>query len=145
MAKARKTRKKGGFTLVEAVIALTIVVAVSITALSIVLSSIVTKAKAVGEAEAQSFAADILECFKVSDSNAEFLQNVSFSEGITLTPGIPDENGYSVYIFTSAENKFTAQIKLRFMDGVRSELNVSVTDEDGDGIVSFSYKKGDGV
>lgn len=140
-----KNRKKRGYSLVEVVIALTVIVTVSITALTIVLSSVATKQTAIHKTEAQNFAQSVWECFKVSDNEADFVSNVDFAEGVTLSDGTLDEDGYTVYTFDSEENKFTAIIKVRYYETLRSDLSVDILDKDGDSIVSFTYQKGDGI
>lgn len=138
-------RRKRGYSLVEVVIALTVIVTVSITALTIVLSSVATKQTAIHKTETQNFAQSVWECFKVSDNEAEFISNVDFAEGVILSDGTVDEDGYTVYTIDSEENKFTAIIKVRYSETERSDLSVDVLDKDGDSIVSFTYQKGDGI
>lgn len=138
-------KRKGGFSLAEVVIALSVIVIVSVTSLSIVLSSMAAKAAAVDKTEAQSFASNVWECFQASENDAEFLSYVSFSEGVALGDGQTDENGYKVYTYHSEKNTFTAQIKVKFPENERSDFSIDVTDKDGDSIVSFSYRKGDKV
>ena len=140
-----RNRKQRGYSLVEVVIALTVIVTVSITALTIVLSSVATKQTAIHKTEAQNFAQSVWECFKVSDDDADFVSNVDFAESVTLSDGTIDEDGYTVYTFDCEENKFTAIIKVRYSETERSDLSVDVLDKDGDSIVSFTYQKGDGI
>ncbi len=136
---------KKGYSIVEVVIALSIIVTVSITALSIALSSVATKVNATNRSYAQSFAANVWECFKAADTQDEFLSFVSFSEGITLIDNQTDESGNTVYTYRSEEHKFTAEIAVRYPENADPELSVSVTGKDGDGIISFSYRKGGGI
>ncbi len=141
----RKRTRKNGFSLVEVVIALSVIVVVSITALSIVLSSIVTKANAINKSHALSFADNVWESFKAAETQDEFLSLVSFSEGATLTDGRTDERGNTVYTYHSETYKFTAEIAVRYPEDARPELTVTVADKDGDDIISFSYRRGDGI
>lgn len=138
-------RKRNGFSLVEVVIALSIIVIVSISAISIMASSIATKATAINKTQAQNFADNVWECFKAAEDEEEFISLVSFAEGITLSDGIADGNGNNVYTYHSGENKFTAQISVKFPADTRSEFNINVTDENGESIISFSYQKGGGI
>ena len=140
-----KRKRTGGFSLVEVVIALTVIVTVSITALTIVLSSVATKQTAIHKTEAQNFAHSVWECFKTSDNDADFVLNVEFAEDVTLADGTLDGDGYTVYTYQSEENKFTAVVKVLYSDTARSKLSVDITDKDGDSIVSFTYEKGDGI
>lgn len=123
--------KKKGFSLVEAVIALTVVVIVSFAALSLVLSSTTTKVNAVNKSKAQYFAYNALECFKASDDTTEFENNIVFAEGLTPTK---DEN---TYIFVSEENKFTAAVTIN-----GKAFEITVWDKYNDEIISFDYTKG---
>ncbi len=142
-----KMRKRNGFSIVEVVIALSVIVIVSITALSIALSSVSTRVAAINRTQAQSFADNVLESFKAAEDEAEFISLVAFAEGVTLTDGALDEDGNTVYTYYSEENKFMAQISVKFVENQteRSEFEINVTDKDGDEIVSFPYRKGDGI
>ena len=128
--------KKGGFSLMEAVIALTIIVLVSVTALTVVLSSFSAKVTEVGKSQAQSFAANAWECFKVSDTQAEFIENMRFAEGaeLTFTEGVCN--------YTSEEYKFTAEITLNYAVQ-RPVFEIFVTYQDKE-LITFSYTKGGG-
>ena len=140
-----KIRNKKGFSLVEAVIALSVIVAVSVTALTIMLSSITARENAVNKFRAQSFAESVWESFKSADTQSEFLSDVFFAEGVMLTDGVTDENDATVYTYVSEKNKFEAEIRVSYPDDGDSELNIAVSDEDGDEIISFSYRKGGGI
>ena len=140
-----KNKNKRGYSLVEVVIALSVIVTVSITALSIVLSSVATKVNAINKSHAQSFADNVWESFKAADTQDEFLSLVSFSEDVTLTESETDESGNTIYTYYSEEHKFTAEIAVRYSENARSEFSISVTDKDGDSIISFSYRKGGGI
>ena len=132
-----KIFKKNGYSLVEAVIALSVITIVSITAFSIMLSSISTKVSAINKTEAQNFASDILECFKASENEEEFLSLVDFAED-----DISLEGGEGSYTYYSEKYKFTANISVSYPIDGRSELLVDVSDDDGENIISVPYKKG---
>ena len=140
-----KNKNNRGYSLVEVVIALSVIVIVSVSALSIVLSSVATKVNAINKSHAQSFADNVWESFKAADTQDEFLSLIAFSEGTTLTEGVTDESGKTTYTYYSQENKFTAEIAVSYQENARPELEVMVTDKDGDEIISFSYRKGDGI
>ncbi len=140
-----KMLKRNGYSLVEVVIALSIIVTVTITALSIVLSSVSTKVNAINRSYAQSFADNVWESFKAAETQDEFLSLVAFAEGVTLTGSTTDENGKTLYTYYSEKNKFTANISVAFSETERDEFEIDVTDKDGDNIISFSYRKGDGI
>lgn len=124
--------KKKGFSLVEAIIALTIVVIVSFAALSLVLSSATAKVNAVNKSKAQYFAYDALECFKASKSISDFESNMLFAAGIEIKL---DENGQFIYL--SEENKFTAEIT-----AIDNTFKIEVLDKNQKEIISFDYTKG---
>lgn len=136
-------RKNHGFSIVEVVIALAVIMIVTVTAISIVLSSISTKVNAIQKTQAQSFAENVWESFCAAESEEEFLSLVSFAEGITLTDGTIDGDGNTVYIYHSEAQAFVAQISVCFPEQARSEFMIDVKDEDGRSIISFSYQKGD--
>ncbi|MBE6531473.1 MAG: prepilin-type N-terminal cleavage/methylation domain-containing protein [Ruminococcaceae bacterium] len=140
-----KNKNKRGYSLVEVVIALSVIVIVSISALSIMLSSVVTKANAINRSHAQSFADNVWESFKAADTQDEFLSLIAFSDGVLLTEGVTDESGKTIYTYNSVENKFTAEIAVSYQENARPELELIVTDKNGDEIISFSYRKGDGI
>lgn len=140
-----KNKNNRGYSLVEVVIALSVIVIVSVSALSIVLSSVATRVNAINKSHAQSFADNVWESFKAADTQDEFLSLIAFSEGTTLTEGVTDESGKTTYTYYSQENKFTAEIAVSYQENARPELEVIVTDKDGDEIISFSYRKGDGI
>ena len=89
-----KRKFKNGYSLVEVVIALSVIVVISIAALSTVLSSVATKQAAINKTEAQNFAENAWECFKVSDDDEKFVSNVNFAEGVTLAGGVAGENDF---------------------------------------------------
>ena len=140
-----KNKNKRGYSLVEVVIALSVIVTVSITALSIVLPSVATKVNAINKSYAQSFADNVWESFKAADTQDEFLSFVAFSESATLAEGTSNESGKTTYTYDSQEYKFAAEIAVSYAENARHELEVIVTDKDGDEIISFSYRKGDGI
>lgn len=137
-----KRNRKSGYSLVEVVIALSVIVIVSVSALSIILSSIATKTAAINRAHAQGFAENVWESFKAADSQEEFVSLVDFSEGIVLSDGINDDNGNTVYTYCSEKYKFTADITVGYREGERPELRIFVADKGGDEIVLLDYKKG---
>lgn len=140
-----KIRKNKGFSIAEAVIALTVIVTVTATALTIAFSSVTTKINAANKTHAQCFADNMLECFKAAENEEEFLALASFAEEIELPAGSEDENGNTVYLYTHDNGSFTAEIKLRYATGERDEFYLAITDKKGEEIVSFSYRKGDGT
>ena len=90
-------RNRSGFSLVEVVIALSVIVIVSITSISIVLSSVSSRTAATNKAYAQNFADNLWECFKASDSQEEFLACVLVAEGEDLST--PDDVNFAIKIY----------------------------------------------
>ena len=135
-----KDRRRGGFSLVEVVIALTVIVVVSVTGLSIALSSVATKESAKNKSYAQNLADNVWECFKAADDVAEFLRLAEFA-GCELTL---NEDG--TYSYSHPDYNFDSQITVDYNseDGTpRPTLDILITDKDGGReIISFTYKKG---
>lgn len=98
---------KRGFSLVEVVVALAIIVTVSIAAMSFISTSSVNSARELAYSEARLYASNALEIFKYSKDKAQFDNLVKER----LTP--PDSGYVSVDIKTSGENNetFTATAK----------------------------------
>ena len=90
-----KKLNKRGFTLAESVLALAIIAIVSVGTLSLILSAQNSTISAAQKQQAQLYAADIIACYRVSDSDADFNENVTFAIGkeiidnkITLNDGL---------------------------------------------------------
>ena len=132
------TKRKNGFSIVECIIALTVVIIVSFTALSILLSAVSAKVTSVDIAYAQRFADNAWECFKAADNENEFIDFMRFAEGVTLTGS--DGN----YSYVSEENKFTAEISVAGNEfGIRVFFDNNKEDRsDDEEIISFNYTKG---
>ncbi len=163
--------KKRGFSIVEVVIALTVMVIVTFASLSVVSSSIAKRVGTANETKAQQFASDVLESFKASSDLQEFKQNVYFSLGES-----EEENGWNDWKldienesigFYTYEKEGVFKAKVRIDGGARSkitvvvmkskvsftdfysvikidpETNVITLNEDEDNlIISFTYEKG---
>ena len=136
-----KLKRKKGFSLVEVVIALAVIVIVSAGAITIIISSFAAKTKTINKSNAQSFADNLWESFKVSESADEFESAVAFSVGIELE-GETGTNGKTVYTYILPESNFEARISVGFSDIERDEFEISIFEDDGDSIISFSYNKG---
>ncbi len=129
-----KTKRNSGFSIMETVIALAIIVIVTVAALSVVMASISARVKQANYSEAQDFAHNILECFKAADDTAKFEDYVKFAEGVELSQ-YAENDGYNY----DAENKFSA--KIMYYNNF-NEIFISIEDTKGDEIISFSYVKG---
>ena len=140
-------KRNGGFSIMEAVIALAVIVIVTVSALSIATSSLVAKTKLINRSQAQSFAQDVWECFKVSDDKDEFDANLIFAidaiDAINTIDAIDAIDKTLVYDSKSNSyrynsKRFDAKIKI---DNSFSELTVTVLDKNGKEIISLNYDK----
>ena len=137
-------RNKRGFTLVEAVIALTVIITVSATALVVIMNSISLRFAEINRAEAQNFAENVWECFQAANEDGltsqekteKFFDLVEFAEGAEWT-----EKGESVYRYDSEERRIAADLTVRYGDEL-SEFTIEMFDDEGQSIVSFSYEIG---
>ena len=135
-----KTRlnRKGGFSVAEVIIALSIIVAVSVAAMVMVITSMSVKTTLVARSEGINFAENALECFKAADDEdfESLIEQVCEVEWNT-----PDDFDGVAKIFK--KDKFTAKITVDF-DSDRPTFNIVVTEKDDEDaeIISFSYTKG---
>ena len=123
-----KKLNKRGFTLAESVLALAIIAIVSVGTLSLILSAQNSTISAAQKQQAQLYAADIIACYRVSDSDADFNENVTFAIGkeiidnkITLNDGL------------------TAYINIT-QDG--TSLTVAVKNEKDTALTTLTFNKG---
>lgn len=126
-------KRKGGFSIMEAVVAMAIVVLVTASALTIATFSTSSRVKSIDKNKAINCAYNIIECFKVSTDAEAFQDNFSFAENgkFTLTP--KGSNKYSLSI-----NSFHVAVET---DDDFSEIYVTVTDDTGKEIVYLDYSK----
>ena len=132
--------------MMEAVIALAVVVLVTASALSIANSSTTSRVKAIDKNKAINCAHNIIECFKVSDDQSTFEQNVVFADNIYLedkwTTSI-DSNGNSYITVPVKINDFSINVTIENGFNARgSKITVTVTEgEGGKPVVDLSYTK----
>lgn len=114
---------KRGFSLVEVVVALAIIVTVSAAAMTFIKASSISSARELAYSEARLYTSDALEIFKYAKDKAQFDKLVE--DKLTL----PDERYVSVEIETSSwessEKTFTATVKK----------------QNGDKLFTLTYKK----
>lgn len=138
--------KKRGFSIAEAVVAMAVVVVVSISSISAVLFATTANRNAMNQTRGQSFAQNMLECFKAADNLKEFEACARFAEGIGDESQFSahDDNGVYVYSYTPADNAFKSNIRVSFSgDGdSRPIIQIKVITASGETIVEFKYKKG---
>ena len=144
-----KLKSKKGYSLVEVIIALSVIVVVSATALTVILYSISLRHAEINKAEAQNFAENVLECFKAANQNgltaeakkAEFFRLVEFAEGATFEqadPHFPD-----IYTYTSETKKFIVGINISYENfNNAADLTVEVIDKKGSRLTLFTYRVG---
>ena len=126
MKKMKKMNKKG-FSIVEVIIAMTVIAIVSASALTIVLKSFDNTRAAMYKADAQYLVYDALECFKVSNSPDEFAAAFTFRFGGNVAvlngdPSLPqpaaegeanDENN-KVLWFMILDSQYIVEVDLAY-------------------------------
>ena len=136
-----KTKRNGGFSMVEVIIALALIVLVTIAALTIATSSIATRVTLVNRTYAQNFADNVWECFKAAEDTATFWDLVEY-----LTPEEDDviASDSTEYEYKSEQHNFKIKITLT-EENNRPKIDVSAfsTKNGRDKlIVDFDYTKG---
>lgn len=124
-------KNKKGFSITEVVIAMVIVTVVSISALSVVLGSVNTKAAAVNRTKAQDFAANALECYKATSSPYDFYPYL-----IEIYPDATQSGDGTEQVYRYTGTDWEAEMRVS-----ANEFKITVTDDDGDEIISLSYSR----
>ena len=93
-----KRLNKKGFSIVEVIIAMTVIAIVSASALTIVLKSLDNTRAAMYKADAQYLVYDALECYKVADSPEAFAAAFEFRGNVMKLDNLPD--GFAELIAT---------------------------------------------
>lgn len=77
-----------GFSIAEVVIAMAVIAVVTFTTLTIILSANIATRRSVRHQQAQMYAEDVINCYRISDSEEEFesylLKSVGFKDEQTL-------------------------------------------------------------
>jgi len=134
-------KRKAGFSMVEVVIALAIILAVSIVAISITLSSITNRITIVNRTRAQYFADNVWECFKAETEENEYVELLEFAYPYTDGTFDPVNVDFSSGLVESTKYNFRAEITVDYTD--RPTITVDVRElDDNDEIISFTYTKG---
>lgn len=128
-------KRKGGFSLMEAVVAMAIVVLVTASALTIATFSTSSRVKSIDKNKAINASYNIIECFKVSTDAEAFQKNFSFAENKQL---ILTHNGDNNYHCSLSINSFNIAVEI---EDDFSEIHVTVTDDTGKEIVGLEYSK----
>lgn len=135
---SRRVLNQKGFSLIETVIAMAIIIIVTVSALTMVTSSLNITKKEIYTSKAQYFAADSLEAFRIAEDAAQFEETIAFAGGYSYFD--VDENLYIYYLENSG---YTAEISLAYSDINRSEFCVIIKDESGNQIFEYHFQKGD--
>lgn len=141
-----KRNHKAGFSLMEAVIAMAVVVIVSIAATTAMLGAVNIKATTIQQTTAQNFAANALEGFqaltggemeKVSeaDSYSGYLYFLT-GQGCQGTETAENSN---IYRYVYSETGWTAVIEINY--NTRT-FHIDVTGKNETNIVTLDYRKG---
>lgn len=133
------TKRNRGFSIMETVIALVVIVLVTAAALSITMAAISARVKMSNYSEAQDFAHNVLECFKAAkDDNVD--DRISNFENNVGVAGYKRENltGTNPDYRYKAENKFEAKITADFDDDY-FEIVVTEYGKDDKIIIQFEY------
>ena len=123
--KFNKKLNKRGFTLAESVLALAIISIVSVSTLSLILSAQRSTISAAQKQQAQLYAADIISCYRVSDTD-NFAENVKFALGKPI-----DDNTIAL------SDDLTAHI-----DQEGKTLKVTVKNGQGSELSTLTFTKG---
>lgn len=129
-------RRKSGFSIMETVIALAVIVLVTAAALSVVMASISSRIKQSNYSEAQDFAHNIIECYKAAHDPVEFVENAGFA-GIEL---IQNDSNY----YKCTTSRFTAEIEVDFSltGSLDMDIYVNSNSNNDENKLSFTYTKG---
>ena len=130
----RNTKNKRGFTIVEVVIAMAVVVVVSAVAITTIVATRKSEVQLLRDLDTVRFAENAFECFKGTTSEEEFI--------ITLVDVEKDaydgsfENGS--YWFRSKKYDYVAKLTL---ESDQKTLSIAIDDGEGE-LLSFRYTKG---
>lgn len=132
----KKVKSKGGFTILEVVIAMAIIAIVTATAASIMTSAQKSMARSQKSVLAANDIANITECFKYtvceSGNIDDFKKAVVFAFGLASEGFTPTTDGvYYVYELTRDGYVITVTVT------TRTEKTVNSVAKDGDGKVIF--------
>lgn len=136
----KKVKSKGGFTILEVVIAMAIIAIVTATAASIMTSAQKSMARSQKSVLAANDIANITECFKYtvcesgsSGSIDDFEKAVAFAFGLASEGFTPTTDGvYDVYELTRDGYVITVTVTI-----TETEQTVNSVAKDGDGKVIF--------
>lgn len=122
-----KNRSRRGISLVEVVVALTVITIISAAALSLVISSARVDANSLRSTQVMMAAENVLECYRFAESEEEF---AALLEKTGDYKKVDD-----AYVLTEKAYGIT----VHYTD---TKLTFSATDGDGEEIYSYEFDKG---
>lgn len=121
-------RRHRGMTVVEVTIALVIITIISAAAVGMVLRSVSVEANYLAIADAQSSAADVLNCFRFSEDADTFLQALQALDNFAYNQ---EENAY-----VCRSKTITVTVKASFSP---KKLDYTVAKPSGETIYSYTF------
>ena len=110
MKMSRRVLNQKGFSLIETVIAMAIIIIVTVSALTMVTSSLNITKKEIYTSKAQYFAADSLEAFRIAEDAAQFEETIAFAGGYSYFD--VDENIYIYIILKTAGTRRRSRLRI---------------------------------
>lgn len=133
----KKVKSKGGFTILEVVIAMAIIAIVTATAASIMTSAQKSMARSQKSVLAANDIANITECFKYtvceSGNIDDFKKAVEFAFGLASGGFTPTTDGDYKFIYELTRDGYVITVTVT----TRTEKTVNSVAKDGDGKVIF--------
>ena len=122
-----KNRSRRGISLVEVVVALTVIAIISSAALSLVISSARVDANSLRSTQVMMAAENVLECYRFAENDGDF------ADLLQKTGDYKGSDG----VFVLTEKSYT--ITVNYTD---TQLTFSATDSDGKEIYKYEFNKG---
>ena len=139
----KKVKSKGGFTILEVVIAMAIIAIVTATAASIMTSAQKSMARSQKSVLAANDIANITECFKYTvcesgniDDFEDFEKAVEFAFGLAPEGFTPTTDGDYKFIYELTRDGYVITVTVRTTE-TGTEKTVNSVAKDGDGKVIF--------
>lgn len=137
-------KRNRGFTVVEVVIAMAIIVIVTVAAVSLFVSAQNARKSLLATSNAQHFAEDARLAFRTADDETEFLSYLTFArEGTTLTDAGVASDGTHTYLYVNGTHGYTATLAVRYSTAERSTFSIRITRGEDHELLRLSYEKGD--
>lgn len=126
-----------GFTVLEVVIALTVITIVSASAFALIHSHLKLEKQSVQSIEATNIAENAIECFRFAKDEAEFkiaYEAVVRTEDLQITLSETNAENSSIYKYTDGALEVTFTI-------VGNQITINITDNSGTIIDNQTYTK----